>query len=160
MHNTLITGLYIPAMVFEGQNNRILWGDKCCLFDSLDNILLKEEKPKQQVKRKEKVWKRSRKKRWMNKDREKSCDICNVFLWTQEGRHTLFNNFETAWKRLFDMLQYYATVAVCVCEITLNRMSVHMALPWVIMGSWSSPFPSQQSSSTHLTDGNHTEHII
>lgn len=39
------------------------------------------------------------------------------------------------------------------CEIlkpTLNRMSVHIAFPWVIIGSWSSPFPSQQSSSTHL----------
>lgn len=39
------------------------------------------------------------------------------------------------------------------CEIlkpTLKRMSVHIAFPWVIIGSWSSPFPSQQSSSTHL----------
>lgn len=33
---------------------------------------------------------------------------------------------------------------------TLKRMSVHIAFPWVIIGSWSSPFPSQQSSSTHL----------
>ena len=31
---------------------------------------------------------------------------------------------------------------------TLNQMLVHMALPWVIIGS--SPGPSQQSSSMHL----------
>lgn len=41
--------------------------------------------------------------------------------------------------------------------VTLNRMSVHIAFPWVIMGSWSSPLPSQQSSSTHLsTQGKET----
>lgn len=34
--------------------------------------------------------------------------------------------------------------------LTLNRISVHMALPWVMIGSSSSPLPSQQSSSTHL----------
>ncbi len=33
---------------------------------------------------------------------------------------------------------------------TLNRMSEHMAFPCVIMGSWSSPLPSQQSNSIHL----------
>lgn len=33
---------------------------------------------------------------------------------------------------------------------TLKRISVHIAFPCVIIGSWSSPFPSQQSSSTHL----------
>lgn len=33
---------------------------------------------------------------------------------------------------------------------TLKRMSVHIAFPCVIIGSWSSPLPSQQSSSTHL----------
>lgn len=33
---------------------------------------------------------------------------------------------------------------------SLNRMSVHIAIPWVIIGSSSSPLPSQQSSSTHL----------
>lgn len=33
---------------------------------------------------------------------------------------------------------------------SLKRMSVHIALPWVMMGSSSSPLPSQQSSSTHL----------
>ena len=37
---------------------------------------------------------------------------------------------------------------------TLNMMSVHMALPWVIMGSKSTlASPSQQSSSTHLRLG-------
>ena len=30
-------------------------------------------------------------------------------------------------------------------------MSVHMAMPCVMIGSWSSPLPSQQSSSIHLT---------
>lgn len=33
---------------------------------------------------------------------------------------------------------------------TLKRISVHIAFPCVIIGSWSSPLPSQQSSSTHL----------
>lgn len=47
-----------------------------------------------------------------------------------------------------------ATPGVC-CQVrgqalTLKRMSVHIAFPWVIIGSWSSPLPSQQSSSTHL----------
>jgi len=39
--------------------------------------------------------------------------------------------------------------------LTLNRMSVHMALPWVIIGS-SSFLPSQQSSSIHLHKHEHT----
>jgi len=33
---------------------------------------------------------------------------------------------------------------------TRNKMSVHMALPCVMRGSWSSFLPSQQSSSIHL----------
>ena len=33
---------------------------------------------------------------------------------------------------------------------TLKSMSVHIALPCVMMGSWSSPRPSQKSSSIHL----------
>lgn len=37
-----------------------------------------------------------------------------------------------------------------ILKLTLKRISVHIAFPWVIIGSWSSPFPSQQSSSTHL----------
>lgn len=41
-----------------------------------------------------------------------------------------------------------STMSVC----TLNKISVHMAFPCVMIGSWSSPFPSQQSSSTHLTE--------
>ena len=34
--------------------------------------------------------------------------------------------------------------------LTRNKMSVHIALPCVIIGSWSSFLPSQQSSSIHL----------
>ena len=34
-------------------------------------------------------------------------------------------------------------------DLPLKRMSVHIAFPWVMIGSSSSPLPSQQSSSTH-----------
>lgn len=65
----------------------------------------------------------------------------------------LIHNIEAARKTLLLLLHCTAKLSSCVCVhvFTLNRMSVHMALPWVMMGSWSSPFPSQQSSSTHLT---------
>jgi len=35
--------------------------------------------------------------------------------------------------------------------LTLNSTSVHIAFPWVIIGSRSSPLPSQQSNSIHLS---------
>ena len=30
-------------MIFKGQNNRVIWSDKCRIFDRLDNILLEEK---------------------------------------------------------------------------------------------------------------------
>lgn len=58
----------------------------------------------------------------------------------------LWKLYRKAWNITF-------TLHLCTEDIpiyTLNRISVHIALPWVMMGSSSSPLPSQQSSSTHL----------
>jgi len=44
-------------------------------------------------------------------------------------------------------------------DLTRNSMSVHIAIPCVIIGSWSSPLPSQQSSSTHLPQSTNTYNI-
>lgn len=44
--------VHIPAVVFKGQNNRVIWSDKCCLFNGLDNILYEEvEQEKKAMKR-------------------------------------------------------------------------------------------------------------
>ena len=40
--------------------------------------------------------------------------------------------------------------------ITLNKISVHIAFPWVIIGSLSGSLPSQQSSSTQRHPANRT----
>lgn len=78
----------------------------------------------------------------------------DIILPTQGSRHTLYIILKQPEKHSYyccTAQQNYPRVCACVRVFTLNRMSVHMALPWVMMGSWSSPFPSQQSSSTHLT---------
>lgn len=130
--------LYIPAMVFKGQNNRVFWCDKCCLLDGLNNILLEErwEKDKYEKEKKEEVGTYV-----ISYCQHKGADI----------------PYEISCKKAA-VADNSGTVMLCVHALTLNRMSVHMALPWVMMGSWSSPFPSQQSSSTHLTGG--TAHSI
>lgn len=40
--------VYTPAVVFKGQNNRVLRSDKCCLLNGLDNILLDEKKQEEE----------------------------------------------------------------------------------------------------------------
>ena len=41
-------------------------------------------------------------------------------------------------------------------SVTLNKISVHIAFPWVIIGSLSGSLPSQQSSSTQRHPANRT----